>query len=187
MEGNKERGQLYTVMGLAVIVLAISVWAFVMNLHTQAQGGIVDQSPSSGQDGTRETKKADAALDLEKLAEAVLAEVSFDTELTRMEDSVVGSMITTASEDTGVILYMGEGTCADELLIVTVSDSDQLDAEIESVQKHLNDMQQSFQDYLPKEAKKINDAVILQSRNYIVACVSGDQETARSVLEEQLK
>ena len=47
--------------------------------------------------------------------------------------------------------------------------------------------QQSFQDYLPKEAKKIDDAVILQSGKYIVACVSGDKDMAGSVIREQLK
>ena len=104
-----------------------------------------------------------------------------------MEDSVAQSMITTASENTRTELYMGEGTSADELLIVTVEDEDQMDQEIENVQKHLTDMRQSFQDYLPKEAKKIDDAVILQSGKYIVACVSGDKDTAGSVIREQLK
>ena len=104
-----------------------------------------------------------------------------------MDDSVTQSMITTASDKTKVVLYMGEGTSADELLIMTVNDESRMDPEIENVQQHLTDMQQSFQDYLPKEAKKIDDAVILQSGKYIVACVCSDKDTAGSVIREQLK
>lgn len=187
MLGYRKQRQLYIVIGLAAIILAISVWAFAMTLRTEAQSGIVNHGSVGGRNGEQSTSGSGHTLDTEALAAAVLAKVSFDTEISRMEDSVVESMITKASEDTVAELYMGEGTSADELLVVTVEDDSKLNAEIESVQKHLTDMQQSFQDYLPKEAKKINDAVILQSGHYIVACVSADKDTARSVIEEQLK
>ena len=148
---------------------------------------IEDRSLPSGQDDKDKAKQADGTLDTGAFAGTVIKKVDFDTKLEKMEDSVAQSMITTASENTRTELYMGEGTSADELLIVTVEDEDQMDQEIENVQKHLTDMRQSFQDYLPKEAKKIDDAVILQSGKYIVACVSGDKDTAGSVIREQLK
>ncbi len=85
------------------------------------------------------------------------------------------------------MLYMGEGTYADELLILQSVDSKQAKAEVERVQQHLNDMQQSFADYLPKEAKKINHAIILQKNKYVVACVTSDYEKAKKVLSDQFK
>ena len=57
-----------------------------------------------------------------------------------MDDSVTQSMITTASDKTKVVLYMGEGTSADELLIMTVNDESRMDPEIENVQQHLTDL-----------------------------------------------
>jgi 2-C-methyl-D-erythritol 4-phosphate cytidylyltransferase len=62
-----------------------------------------------------------------------------------------------------------------------------LDGEVEALKNHLSEMQQSFQDYLPKEAKKIDDAVILQWGRYVVACVSGDKDNAKKVLTEQME
>jgi hypothetical protein len=184
---KRETDQFYIVSAMAVIVLAISVWAFVMSLHTGAAGGVVDHSASESSKTADTSKAQETTLDTEAMAQAAIEEISFDTELTKMEDSVVESMISTASDDTKVELYMGEGTCADELLFVTVAKEGDLDGEIEAVQKHLTEMQQSFEDYLPKEAKKIDNAVILQSGLYIVACVSGDKDSTRKVLEEQLK
>ena len=186
---NKEKKQLYILLACGVLALAVSIWAFRMEKSTgmMVSAEIEDRSLPSGQDDKDKAKLADGTLDTGAFASTVIKKVDFDTKLEKMEDSVAQSMITTASENTRTELYMGEGTSADELLIVTVEDEDQMDQEIENVQKHLTDMRQSFQDYLPKEAKKIDDAVILQSGKYIVACVSGDKDTAGSVIREQLK
>ena len=186
---NKEKKQLYILLACGVLALAVSIWAFRMEKSTgmMVSAEIEDRSLPSGQDDKDKEKQADGTLDTGAFASTVIKKVDFDTKLEKMEDSVAQSMITTASENTRTELYMGEGTSADELLIVTVEDEDQMDQEIENVQKHLTDMRQSFQDYLPKEAKKIDDAVILQSGKYIVACVSGDKDTAGSVIREQLK
>lgn len=186
---NKGKRQLYVLLACGVLALAVSIWAFRMETEngTVVSAEIEDRSFTSGWDEKDQTKQADSTLDTKAFASAVIKKVDFDTKLEKMDDSVAQSMITTASEDTGTELYMGEGTSADELLIVTAEDESQMDQEIENVQKHLTDMQQSFQDYLPKEAKKIDDAVILQSGRYIVACVSGDKDTAGSVIREQLK
>lgn len=186
MTENREKGQFYIVMALAVVVLTISVWAFIQGMRQPQQGGIV-QTNLTGKEASQEKKqKKEEPLDTTALAQAVLTEVTFETELTLMDSSVTENMITTVDENTKIELYMGEGTCADELLILTASDSGSVEKEVESIQKHLTDMQQSFQDYLPKEAKKIDDAVILQMKNYIVACVSTDKDKAKKVIEEQL-
>lgn len=185
---KKEMGQFYPVIVLAVVALTISVWAFLQGMNGKPDGGITQRNMSGKQiNAEGNTVKEQGEIDTEQLAKEVLEKISFDTELTLMEPAVVDSMITTAVENTEVILYMGEGTCADELLIITVQDKENVRSEIESVQQHLSDMQQSFLDYLPKEAKKIDDAVILQTKNYIVACVTSDADHAKEVIEDQLK
>lgn len=189
MVAKKDRKQLYVLLMCSVLVLAVSIWAFKMEINTEAssQAGIEDLGNHSDKAGDSDQKKAKETLDTGAFAATVLKKVSFDTKLEKMDDSVTQSMITTSSDKTKVELYMGEGTSADELLIMTVNDESQLELEIENVQQHLTDMQQSFQDYLPKEAKKIDDAVILQSGKYIVACVCSDKDGAGSVIREQLK
>ena len=187
MSGKKEERQFYSVMVLAIVVFAISVWAFVQDINAADPKGVQQSNMTGEEVKPKKEETQEKKIDTKALAKTALEKISFDTELTLMEDSVAESMIVTASEKTKVQLYMGEGTCADELLIITASDESEIEAEIESVQQHLSDMQQSFQDYLPKEAKKIDDAVILQTKNYIVACVTSDADNAKEVIENQLK
>jgi hypothetical protein len=189
MVAKKDQRSFYILLACGVIMLAVSVWAFRMEtgMSRTASADVEDKSFHAGET-QKDTKSADTQkLDTDAFARTVLEKAAFDTKLEKMDSSVAQSMISTAADDTKTELYMGEGTSADELLIVTVKDESQMELEIENVQKHLTDMQQSFQDYLPKEAKKINDAVILQSGRYIVACVSEDKDKAADVIREQLK
>lgn len=187
MAGKKVKGQFYLVMLLAMIVLGICAWAFIEQVTTSGKDvGVVQENMPGKEIRQDKGKNKTKTVDTKTLAETVISEVAFETELVRMDETVIESMITTAQEGTSVELYMGEGTCSDELLIVTAPDEASTQAEIENVQKHLTEMQQSFQDYLPKEAKKIDDAVILQMKNYIVACVSSDGDNAKRVIEKQL-
>lgn len=188
MEEKQGNGQQMVLILMSVAVLAISVWAFMQSIHVDAGEGVVQTTLSGGGIAdTKETESQTEDVDVEALVLAVLEGVSFDTELAEQDAAVVDSMVMKAVEDTEVKLYIGDGTCADELLIIAAADTDSAKQEIESVQQHLTDMQQSFRDYLPKEAKKIDDAVILQKGRYIIACVCGDREQAKKIIEERLK
>lgn len=187
MTGNKEKGQFYFVLALAIAVLLISIWAFMQEIYAAPQEDVVQRNMPGKEAGREKEKESTELVDTKTLIDTALSEITFETELTLMDDTVAESMITTSDDGTKIQLYMGEGTCSDELLVMTSRDSDSIKKEVENVQKHLTDMQQSFQDYLPKEAKKIDDAVILQGKNCIIACVSADKDRAKSILEEQLK
>lgn len=188
MEEKQGNGQQMVLILMSAAVLIISIWAFMQSIHVGAGEGVVQTTLSGGEiSDTNGVGKQTTELDVEALVQAVLEGVSFDTELAEQDAAVVDSMVMKAVEDTEVMLYIGDGTCADELLIIAAADTESAKQEIDSVQQHLTDMQQSFRDYLPKEAKKIDDAVILQKGRYIVACVCGDREQAKKIIEERLK
>ncbi len=186
MEQN-EKKQIWILFGMSVVIFAISLWAFVQGIHAQQAEGVVQEDLSGSKAAEDQVNASQGGIDTELLVKEVLEGVEFDTKLSRMEDGVAKSMIVPKSENTKIELYMGEGTCADELLLMTVSDEKMLSDEIEAVRAHLISMQQSFQDYLPKEAKKIDDAIILQAGKYIVACVSSQKDEAKEIIEKHLQ
>lgn len=187
MKEQREKNQILVLLGMSVVIFAISLWAFVQGIQAQNPEGVVQEKLSADKAGGAQGDTASGKIDTDALVKEVLEGVKFDTELERVKDDVTKNMITAASEDTEIELYMGEGTWADELLIVTVTDEKQLSSEIEAVRGHLLNMQQSFQDYLPKEAKKIDDAIILQAGKYIVACVSPQKNEAKKIIEDHLQ
>ena len=78
---------------------------------------------------------------------------------------------------------MGNGTYADSFGIFTLADAEAAKGALETVQTYLTDLQDSYQDYLPAEADKIANAVVLQKGRYVVFCVSPDAETMRETIE----
>lgn len=187
MMEQKEKKQLLVLFGMSAVIFAISLWAFVQGIHAQNAEGVVQEDLSGSKAAGEQENASGGEIDTEALVNEVLKSVKFDTKLSKMEDGVAKSMVVPTSKDTEIELYMGEGTCADELLLVTVADEKQLSGEIEVVRAHLISMQQSFQDYLPKEAKKIDDAIILQAGKYIVACVSSQKDEAKKIIEKHLQ
>ncbi len=183
---DKEKKQLYSVVILAIVVFAVSIWAFLQGMvleKTQAKApGTEGTAQSEENENTQNGKKEKKKVTAQDIAETLLSKISFDSQLERMDPAIAQTMIAVTSEETKISLYTGEGTSSDELLILEAVDADAAEAELGNVQKHLGEMQTSFEDYLPKEAKKIDDAVILQVGNYVIACVTSDTENAREAI-----
>jgi hypothetical protein len=84
-------------------------------------------------------------------------------------------------------MYMGSGSTAEEVGVFTAPDEETAQETLESVQSHLDDQTDSFQDYLPEEAKRVGNAVLEQKGNYVILCVSGESDTANDLIEEAFK
>lgn len=96
-----------------------------------------------------------------------------------MDDSVVEGIVS-LQKDSKAALYMGEGTYSDEVLVVTASSEEKAKKDQGAVEQHLKEMKHSFEDYIPKQADKIENAVIIRCGKYVVACVTDDYETAQN-------
>lgn len=131
-------------------------------------------------------KNAGKTIDVDQLITTVRQKVTFDTELNPVDDSVAAGMIATA-EGTKLKMYMGDGTSADELTVITAKSTQDAKENQKNAKAHLQEMQKSFQDYIPQEAKKIQQAVIIRCGSYVVVCVTSDSDRAKEVLKEFLK
>jgi hypothetical protein len=181
---NKEKILWWMICGMAVIVLGVSVWAVFQEVKLDTKEKTVsipntpepDLSPKKGKN-----------INVSQLVHSILSQVTFETKLSKMKDNVAKNMVTPSEKSTKVLLYMGEGTCADEILIITAASEKEAKLEMPNVKQHLKDMKQSFQDYLPKQADKVKKAVIQQRGKYIVACVCSKPEKVEELLETAWK
>lgn len=122
-------------------------------------------------------------IDTEALASDLLSNVSFANELTLVEESKA-DLVLPDMENCSVLLYMGEGTYADEILIVTASDKTSSDAAYNAVKSHKEDLKTSFENYYPAESEKVENSVLVQSGNYVVLCITDDVDTANSIISK---
>lgn len=136
-------------------------------------------SKSSGNSG-----KSATSIDIADLASKLSTEVSYDTELKKVDDSVAKTMITLA-EGSKIVMYMGDGEKADTVIVVKSAKGKVSDDEKE-VEAYKDDMEKSFEKYLPEEAKKMKDADVHVKDDYIVCCVTKDEDAAEEIIDDSL-
>lgn len=125
-------------------------------------------------------------IDTAALASSLVTDISYDDALTPInEDEVTYYM--DVPDGVKSIMYMGSGNTAEEVAVFEAPDKDTASTMKNNVQNYLDDQSDSFQDYIPEEAKRIGNAVLEQKNQYVILCVSGDSESAKKIIEKAFK
>ncbi|MCR5202075.1 MAG: DUF4358 domain-containing protein [Lachnospiraceae bacterium] len=133
-------------------------------------------------DSKSSSKKSEKKVDIEDLASTLNSDVKYDTKLKKVDDSVATTMISLA-DGSKMVMYMGDGTKADTIIVIK-SASGKVSEDEEEVKSYKDDMEKSFEKYLPEEAKKMKDADIHVEGDYIVCCVTKDEDTAEEIIDK---
>ena len=122
-------------------------------------------------------------LDEVQLASKLLSEVNFDCELYQVQEESVDNFIALEGAEKK-IMYMGSGSYADSFGIFRLDSVDSAKTAFDSVTSYLADLQDSFKDYIPKEADKVQNAVTVQKGKYVIFCITSDGENAAAIIED---
>lgn len=125
-------------------------------------------------------------IDAKALADTLASEVTYEDSLEVLDEEVAGVYFE-LEDDVTTSLYMGSGSTAEEVAVFAASDEETAKKQLSHVQDFLDDQKESFQDYIPEEAKRIDDAVLVQRGKYVILCVSADSAKAEEIIEEAFK
>lgn len=175
--------RLFIMSVMGIFVLAVFGWGIcqlIKNINTAGQMMTYAelQSIKKIEDNSQNAGKT---LDVEALITKVLDKVAFEAELNKLDDSVAEGMIET-TEGTKLQVYVGNGTYADELIVMTAKNESDARKNQENVKVHLSETKEEFQDYIPEEAKKIEEAVSIRCGCYVIVCVTSDYEKAEEII-----
>lgn len=122
----------------------------------------------------------------EALFQVLLEKVSFASPLTNVgEDApLYFPQLPTGAE---AILYTGSGYYADRLALLTLSNAQDIKLAEASVQEHLQQLRSQFQNYIPEEVFKVDEAVIWSQGCYMILCVTGDYENAQQIVDNAVQ
>lgn len=174
----KKDGRFPVLVGIAVFIIFIFIWGtFSLRQQRSAawskgNGAAAPQVTASGSE-----------IDIQALTDDLLHEVEYETELKLIDSSLASGMVN-LSKNAEMKLYMGEGTFSDELLVVQSQSAEDAKKDQTAVENHLKEMKQSFEDYIPEQADKITQAVIIRCGCYVIACVTLDAEQAQEIIVE---
>jgi hypothetical protein len=121
--------------------------------------------------------------DIGTVAETLVNGIEYEDELTQLTEDELSYYVTLEDGVTGV-MYMSSGSTAEEVAVFEAPDSSTAELMKEHVEEYLADQRDSFEKYIPEEAERIDDAVVQQNGNYVVLCVSGDSDKAKSLISE---
>lgn len=162
------------ILGIALIF--IFAWGF-MHLQEKQEKFAQGQMKNAKHERT-EGEASGKKIDIDAVSKSFLEGIPFETPLTPIDAEVVQGMIE-LQEGSKCALYMGEGTFSDELLIVTSKSKSSAKKDQAAVESHLQEMKKSFEDYIPEQAVKVENAIVVRCGCYVVACVAKDSESAK--------
>lgn len=123
-------------------------------------------------------------IDLEALAQELTAAGIFTDTMSRAADDLPARIYGLAEGDAvKTVLYTGTGATAEEIFLAQASGPDGVKAIQSACQTRLDNQKRSFENYVPEELVKLDDAVVVTAGDYVLMVVSADAGAARSVVE----
>lgn len=136
----------------------------------------------------KESKDKSYDINVEKLADKLLEDIKFVDELTTKEtDFVVQWFFMNADDVEEQKTYMGSGSTAELISVVKCKDEDAA-KDVEKVFKdYAAERSKMYADYAPEECVKLDNPVIKVYGQYVVVCISDDNDTAKKTIEGQVE
>ena len=92
--------------------------------------------------------------------------------------------------DTGMVAdsvsYVGSGATAESMAVFEAVDADAAGSIADALQTFIDGWIAGYSDYKPEEVPKLESAVLEQNGVYVVFCVSADNTTAKTAVQDLL-
>ncbi len=103
----------------------------------------------------------------------------FESELNQVEKNIVVNSYRISDKNIEVICgYMGDGASAEEIVVLKGSKGDVK----ELTEEYIKNKGNSYRDYLPVEADKVDNAIIKQSGSITIVCICKDKKSAENII-----
>lgn len=123
-------------------------------------------------------------LDVQQTADKLSQEVSFQDQLTSLDqDAALKLYDLTADDVQAVALYVGTGATAEEISVWQGKDANTAKNIQNAVNTRIENQKESFVDYNPEEMPKLENPVVVAKGNYVVLCLSGDNDNAKQIID----
>ncbi len=167
-----------------ICMLLVSMMVFTMVSCTKDKGntdGGSSSSSSSSQDNS-----SNVEVSAQGLADKLLKEIDFKDELDNIDTEMALMQYNLTSEEVEeVVMYLSTGASAEEIAVFKVK-GDNLRKVQSAVEKRISDKKTSFKDYNPDELEKLEDPTMYVNGNYVVLCISDEDDKSRDIIDEYM-
>ncbi|MBQ3048879.1 MAG: DUF4358 domain-containing protein [Oscillospiraceae bacterium] len=129
-------------------------------------------------------------IDTAKLYNSLKSDLAFKDELIDMEMSAILNYY--FFDDANVIeealvCKSASGATAEEIAVITVKSVSDVESVKAAVEMRVEDLAFNFENYVPAEMDKIENAVVATSGRYIILAVADDSAAAQEIIDSYIK
>lgn len=143
--------------------------------------GILMAGCSKTKDGMDEN----IVMDVATLADQLKEGITFKDDMSLLEDDIFSMVY---NIDMGDIvnkkIYLSAGATAEEIAVIEGKDSESVGRIVDGLEQKIEDQKVNFESYVPEEMKKLEDPVLVKEGNYVILCISDDNEKALDIIEK---
>lgn len=131
-------------------------------------------------------KSKDITIDISKLAEDIMENIKFEDELNKVDNETANKLYD-INNAVSQVVYMSSGATAEEMAIFEFKDEENCKIALEKANNRIEEQKQSFKDYMPKEMKKIEDAIVVSKNKYLIVCIADNKDDIEKILNKYIK
>ena len=134
--------------------------------------------------GCGKSEKTD--IDMEATMKAMMDATEVEDEMKKMEGEVVGNFynIDDSAVDSYLIYSSASGATAEEFAIFKAKDAKGVETIKTMLDKRGEDLGKRFEQYIPAEMAKVQNAVITENGNYVLFVCAGDPSQAEAAFDK---
>lgn len=126
-------------------------------------------------------------IDAEQLSSRLRSEITFKDDLLRVETDLLNRFYPVLDTDlieNAYVYKSASGATAEEIAVFETKTTADVAAVKTAVERRVDDLLFNFEDYVPAEVQKIENAVIVTGGNIVVLVVADDHSAAQAILDE---
>ena len=125
-------------------------------------------------------------IDINELSKDIIENIEFEDELNKA-DNETASKLYDINNFTSQSVYMSSGATSEEIAIFEFEDKEACKVALEKANKRIEEQKQNFKDYMPKEMKKLENAMIKNKNQYLIVCITNHPEEVGKILSKYLR
>ena len=125
-------------------------------------------------------------IDINELSKEIIENIKFEDELNNA-DNETATKLYDINNFTSQAVYMSSGATAEEIAIFKFENKEECKIALEKANKRIEEQKQNFKDYMPKEMKKLENAIIKNKNNYLIVCITNNGEDVEKILNKYIK
>ena len=123
-------------------------------------------------------------IDMETVAADMVEATTFDEAPVKVSESYASNHYDLTGVESCVIYRNASGGKAEECSIFKAKDADSVETVKSMLESHLEDQKTAFENYVPAEIYKLDNAVLTTKGNYVMLVVASDGSQAEAVFDK---